>query len=222
MTDSQPRIALIHATAIAVEPVAAALHNAWPEARPVNILDDSLSPDLDAAGELSSALSDRIVALAQYAYDIGSKGILFTCSSFGPAIERAAGVLGIPVLKPNEAMFGAAVRQGGRVAMLYTFPPARVSMEREFREEARRLGSPAELTPILVDGAIEAIRRGDVETHNRLVAEAATRLYGFDSITLAHFSTSRALESVRAVTSVPVFTSPDAAVAKLRTLLGSH
>lgn len=214
-----PRIALIHATPIAMEPIHACFVSAWPEAETVNILEDSLSPDRAKVPELTEALTHRIVALAAYAVQSGSDAVLFTCSSFGKAIERAAAELPVPVLKPNEAMFEAAIAQGGRTAMLYTFPPARGGMEAEFHEEAARLQPSATIKSFLVDGAIEAVRGGDVETHNRLVANAASRLRGFDAIMLAHFSTARALESVRAVTQIPVFSSPDAAVAKLRRIL---
>ena len=65
----------------------------------------------------------------------------------------------------------------------------------------------------------DAVRTGDEATHNRLVSEAAAKLDGFDAITLAHFSTARARQAVQAVTTIPVLTSPDAAVAKLRRLL---
>lgn len=214
-----PRIALIHATPIAMDPIHACFVSAWPEAETVNILEDSLSPDRAKVPELTEALTNRIVALAAYAVQAGSDAVLFTCSSFGRAIEKAAAELPVPVLKPNEAMFEAAIAQGGRTAMLYTFPPARQGMEAEFQEEAARLQPSATIKSFLVDGAIEAVRGGDVESHNRLVANAAARLRGFDAIMLAHFSTARALESVRAVTQTPVFSSPDAAVAKLRKIL---
>ncbi|MBB5577614.1 MULTISPECIES: aspartate/glutamate racemase family protein [Rhizobium] len=214
-----PRIALIHATPIAMEPIHACFVSAWPEAETINILEDSLSPDRAKVAELTEGLTKRIAALAAYGVQAGSDAVLFTCSAFGQAIEKAAAELPVPVLKPNEAMFEAAISQGGRTAMLYTFPPARKGMEEEFLEEARRLQPSATIKSFLVDGAIEAIRGGDVETHNRLVANAAARLRGFDAIMLAHFSTARALEPVQAVTKIPVFGSPDAAVAKLRKLL---
>ncbi|WP_237684186.1 aspartate/glutamate racemase family protein [Pseudaminobacter soli (ex Zhang et al. 2022)] len=92
-------------------------------------------------------------------------------------------------------------------------------MEQEFREEAERVNPSATITSFLVQGAIEAIRAGDSATHDRLVSEAAGKLEGIDAITLAHFSTSRARAAVEAVTSIPVLTSPDAAVQKLRRLL---
>lgn len=214
-----PRIALVHATPIAMEPIRIAFESAWPEAERVNILEDSLSPDRARHVHLTEDLSERIVALTEYARMIGSDAVLFTCSSFGKAIEYAASTADIPVLKPNEAMFEAAIRQGGRTAMLYTFPPARDGMEAEFREEAARVDPSAEIVSFFVDGAIDAVRAGDEATHNRLVADAAAKLEGFDAITLAHFSTARALHAVRQVTAIPVLTSPDAAVAKLCRLL---
>jgi Asp/Glu/hydantoin racemase len=216
---TRPRIALIHATPVAIEPIKEALAAAWPEAEAVNILEDSLSPDLAAAGELTESLTERIVELGLYARRIGSGGILYTCSSFGPAIEKVAGLIDIPVLKPNEAMFEAAIRRGGRTAMIATFKPAQASMEIEFKDEAQRLSPEATITTFVVEPAMTALRAGDVETHNRLVAEKARDLADYDAIVLAHFSTSRAATAVRSVTNIPVLTSPDAAVAKLKRLV---
>lgn len=218
---SRPRIALIHATPVAIDPIKQALAAAWPDAEPVNILDDSLSPDRASMGELSDEMIERIVALARYARKIGANGVLFTCSAFGPAIEQAASVLDVPVLKPNEAMFEAALARGDNIAMIATFKPAQASMEAEFREDARRLSPRARLTTEVVEPAMDALRNGDAETHNRLVAEAARSMSGHDAIVLAHFSTARAAEAVRAATRVPVLTSPDAAVDKLKRLLAS-
>lgn len=214
-----PRIALVHATPVAMEPIRDAFKNLWPAAEPINILEDSLTPDRARSAEIPDALVDRIVALAKYGASTGSDAVLFTCSAFGPAIEYAATQLDIPVLKPNEAMFAAAIAKGGRSAMLYTFPPAKESMEQEFREEAARCGSDAQMESIFVPGAIDAVRQGDVATHNRLIAEAAKSLSGFRSVTLGQFSMARALADVQATTDTPVFSSPEQAVLKLRSLI---
>lgn len=220
MTSPSPRITLIHATPIAMEPIHAAFAALWPQAEAVDVLEAGLAIDRAKTPELSEDLSERVVDLARYAVRMKSAGVLFTCSAFGAAIERAAALLDIPVLKPNAAMFEAALQGGHRIAMLYTFPPSKDGMEAEFHEAAHERGSDATLHSVFVPGAIEAIRAGDAATHNRLIAEAAGKLHGFDAIILAHFSMARALEAVTAATHIPVWTSPEAAVRKLKRLLG--
>ena len=143
---ARPRIALIHATPVAIEPIRQAMATGRPEAEAVNLLDDSLSPDRAAVDDISDALTDRMVALARYARQTGAEGILFTCSAYGTAIEKVAGLVDVPVLKPNEAMFEAALSQARNIAMIATFAPSQASMEAEFAEEAKRLASDARLT----------------------------------------------------------------------------
>lgn len=215
-----PRIALIHATPVAVEPIRAAFATAWPDAELANLLDDSLTPDRARTSEITPVLTERIVSLARYARRFGSQAILFTCSSFGSAIQQASALLDVPVLKPNEAMFEAAIATGGRLAMIATFHPAKASMEAEFIEQAQSAGSKATLTTFVVEPAMAALKCGDARTHHRLVAQQAQELAGYDAIMLAHFSTAPAAATVRAAVRVPVLTSPDSAVAKLHRLLG--
>jgi Asp/Glu/hydantoin racemase len=215
-----PRIVLLHATPVAVEPVQAAFKQHWPEAELVNLLDDGLSADRAREPDLSPQMIERFVAFGRYGQLIGADGILVTCSAFGPAIERLAAELPIPVLKPNEAMFEAAIAQGRRIAMLATFAPAIGTMEAEFAEYVGRVPSPASLTTILVENAMAALRAGDADTHNRLIAEtAASRLDGFDTVMLAHFSTSRAAALVQQQVEIPVLSAPAAAVLRMRRLI---
>jgi hypothetical protein len=216
-----PRIVLIHAVVAAMAPIEDAFARLWPDAERVSVLDDSLSPDRARDADLTAAMRGRIAALGDYALGIGAHAILYTCSAFGPAIEALAARAPVPVLKPNEAMFEAALARGARIGMLATFAPSVATMEAEFREEAARLAPHATLETILVPGAIEAVKAGDAETHNRLVAARAPELAHCDAVMLAHFSTSRAKPAVEAVLSAPVLASPDAAVLKLRRTLRS-
>lgn len=213
-----PRIALIHATPVAVEPIKASFAAIWPDAEVANILDDSLSADRARTDDLTAAMVRRIGDLARYGASLGSTAVLFTCSAFGPAIEEAARSLPIPVLKPNEAMFEEALASGRRIGMVATFGPAVSTMEDEFRTDAARLQPAASLKTILCAEAMTALRSGDADTHNRLVADQCAELADVDAIMLAHFSTSRALAAAQDRTSVPVLSSPDAAVRKLQRL----
>ena len=213
------RIVLLHATPVAMAPIQAAFAERWPEAETVNLLDDGLSIDRAREPDLSEDMIERFVAFGRYAHRIGADGILATCSAFGPALDRLANTLPIPVLKPNEAMFQAAIAQGSKIGMLATFGPAIATMAEEFEEFTVRAGKAATLRTVLVQGAMDRLRQGDAETHNRLVAEQAPALADCDAIMLAHFSTSRAAAAVRAVSAVPVLTAPDAAVDRIRSLV---
>lgn len=212
MANNNPRIVLLHATAVAIEPIQAAFRDRWQEAQVVNLLDDSLSVDRASEPELTEKMIERFVSFGRYARRVGADGILVTCSAFGPAIQRLADDLPIPVLKPNEAMFRAAIGLGRKLGMLATFAPSVVTMTDEFSEFAAEDRSDATLQTIVVDGAMDRLRAGDAEEHNRLVAARASELANCDAIMLAHFSTSRAAALTRAAVSTPVLTAPDAAV----------
>lgn len=214
------RIVLLHATPVAIDPVKLAFAELWPGAELVNLLDDSLSPDRAKTDDLTPQMIERFVSLGRYAFSTGADAILVTCSAFGPAIEQMAAELPIPVLKPNEAMFHAALAQGENIAMVATFRPAVVTMEAEFNDYVRQAGSKARLTTIVVEPAMTALRAGDAETHNRLIADLADKLTGFDTVMLAHFSTSRAQPALSSQITVPVLSAPGAAVQRLRELIG--
>jgi aspartate/glutamate racemase len=212
------RIVLLHATPVAMDPVKAAMASLWPEAESVNLLDDGLTIDRAKEGdELSEELIERFVDFGRYAQRIGADGVLITCSAFGPAIDRMEEELTVPVLRPNEAMFREAIAAGDRIGMLATFAPSVATMEDEFRQFAD--GSSATLETIVVPDAIDLLRQGDAESHNRLLAEAAPQLAGYDAIMLAHFSTSRAADSVRSAVDVPVLAAPEAAVNRMKSLV---
>lgn len=216
------RIALIHALRHSPPPIEAAFARAWPAARLMNLLDDSLSADLAREGSLTAAMTERFLALSRYAAGTGADGILFTCSAFGPCIEAVASRHApMPVLKPNEAMIEeacAAARAAAgsgrrpRIGLLASFAPTLESMPPEFPGDV-------ELVPALAAGALAALDAGDAAAHDRLAAEAARGLADCDVIALAQFSLARAAPAVEAAAGRPVFTTPDSAVRTLRRLL---
>ena len=211
-----PRIALIHATPAAVGPIVAEFAAAWPAADLVNILDDSLSKDRARDGRLTAAMERRFDVLSDYALSLGADAILFTCSAFGPAIERVASRLAVPVLKPNEAMFAEALTSGRRIGMLATFAPSIPSMEDEFRADAARAGAAVELRSRLVPGALDALNAGRPDEHARHIVEAARALGECDAIMLAQFSMAPVADALRRAVTRPILTSPASAVAKLK------
>lgn len=215
------RIALIHATPLAVQPVAAAFASLWPQAQCMNLLDDTLSVDLAKAGLLNEAMTQRMVGLARYAKSYGAQGILFTCSAFGPAIERASQEVGVPTLKPNEAMFDAALAQcanlgrKSRIGLLTTFAPAATSMAEELEAAVSQSGLQVCIDSSCATEAMSALNSGDTARHDALIVESALKLKDCDVLLLGQFSMARAKALVEATTGIPTLTSPESAVKRL-------
>ena len=213
------RLALIHALAASVAPTNEVLARDWPEAERINLLDDSLSADLARKGQLDAAMTARFIALADYAVGTGADAILFTCSAFGPCIEAVQRRHAPrPVLKPNEAMVDEAVAlaAGGRVGLVASFAPTLASMPAEF--PAGTL-----LHTALAEGAMAALDSGDGVAHDAAVARAAAQLVKQQRctvVTLAQFSMARARAAVQQACGVPVLTTPESAVRRLRARMG--
>jgi hypothetical protein len=215
-----PRIALIHALEASMAPINAAFARDWPEALRMNLLDDSLSADLARAVRLDTAMTARFVTLADYAVALGAQAILFTCSAFGPCIDAVKAHLmrnaPMPVLAPNEAMIDEALalareRGGAPIGLVASFAPTLATMPGEFPP-----GTP--LRTAHAADALEALQAGDAAAHDAAAAAAAARLAaeGCRVIALAQFSLARAAPAAAARTGLPVLTTPESALRRLR------
>jgi hypothetical protein len=221
-----PRIALIHATPLAIEPVNSSFKKLWPEASLQNILDDSLSKDHAAAGHLTADMVERFIDLAQYAKRAGCQGILFTCSAFGEAIEAAAAAVAMPTLKPNDAMFEDALRAALKdhendaevlnIGLVATFAASIVSMSEEFNALTAGLEREVKLHSLFVPNAMDALALGHAQEHHRLIAEGVQTMPACDVIMLAQFSMAAAQTLAQTKTSAPILTSPECAVLALQ------
>ena len=206
-----PRVVLIHAIEMAINPIMKAFKVHWPEVETINILDDSLSRDRAKSDVLDGKMMGRFLRLGEYALSIDADGILFTCSAFGPAIEAVAKQHKIPVLKPNEAMFSMALKQGKNIGMLVTFENSIKVMSQEFDAMAKTRNSAATLNVKLVKDAISILKQGLIDEHNRLIADTAKELKDCDALMLAQFSMANAWNAVSEQLDIPILTAPDAA-----------
>lgn len=223
---SAPRIALIHATPLAIQPVNSSFQKLWPEAKLQNILDDSLSRDLAALGHLTADMVERFIDLAQYAKRVGCQGILFTCSAFGEAIEAAAAATGIPTLKPNEAMFEEALQVALKakpnaadplnIGLVATFAASIDSMREEFMALTANMNRVVNLHGVHVPMAMEALAKGQSQEHDQRIAVGIENMPTCDVIMLAQFSMAAAQTLAQTKTTAPVLTSPDCAVIALQ------
>lgn len=222
-----PRIALIHATALAIEPINSAFARHWPQTQRMNLLDDSLSVDGARDGSLTDDMTLRFVDLALYAVSTGWTGILFTCSAFGPAIEAAGNASGVPTLKPNEAMFEQALAlatQGRAVklGLIATFQASIPSMSEELQAMAAGRRISIDLRTAFVPEAMDDLAQGRAADHHREIAEAARQSADCDAVMLAQFAMAAVNPIVPHELKCQVLSSPDCAVLALKQRMPAH
>jgi Asp/Glu/hydantoin racemase len=207
---------------VAIDPVVDAFRQLWPAARVTNLLEDSLAPDLAAAGSITPAITARFVELAQYSERCGADAVLFTCSAFGTAIEEAKRLVRIPVLKPNEAMLDEALQAGSNVAVLATFEPTIPSLKSELQKLALDRGIELMIKTRAIPAAVTALQQGRGAEHDSLIVAAAKDIGKCDALVLSQFSMARAAPGIPQTPGRKVLTSPESAVNRLKQMFGAR
>ncbi len=219
----QKTLGLIHTSATLV-PLFAELCNKYlPNLKVFNIVDDSLIKNTIACGELTASTSRRVVNYAGSAEEAGADYILFTCSSIGPAVEAAAALTGVPVLRVDQPMADIAVQTGKRIGVIATLSTTLEPTSDLVRRRAVAAGKEMELVPVLCEGAFDALMSGDAATHDAKVGAALKQLSKrVDVILLAQASMARVVDTLdEADRQIPILASPPIAMQYLATLLNS-
>jgi Asp/Glu/hydantoin racemase len=164
------------------------------------VLRHDVRSDLLERAEQQGGLTDAIRkdtadALARLASN--SDAVLLTCSTIGPAVEDARGLVDIPVLRVDEALARDAVSRGGRVVVLCAVETTLGPTESLFRDAAKDTGALIEVR--LVKGAWAEFRAGRPDRYHAIVAQAADEAYrgGAKVVALAQASMTGAAKLAR-------------------------
>lgn len=167
----------------------------------------------EAAGHLTDEIRDEAAELLR-GLATGVDAVLFTCSTVGPAAERADLLAPVPVLRVDGALASAAIAKAaagkGRVDVLCavqtTVEPTHALFERMAD------GTEVTIRMHLAPGAWDQFRAGDIPAYHRLVAEAADKLYAAGAEVIAFAQASMAGAAALCKNGTPL-TSPAAGLA---------
>ena len=218
---SQKTLGLVHTSATLVPVFAELCSKYLPGVKVFNIVDDSLIKNTIACGELTASTSKRVVNYAASAEEAGADYILFTCSSIGAAVETAATLTGVPVLRVDQPMADKAVSSGKKIGVIATLSTTLEPTSDLVRRRAIAAGKEIELKAVLCEGAFDALMSGDAATHDKKVGDALKQLVNeVDVIVLAQASMARVVDTLSdAEKKVPILASPPIAMEYLATIL---
>ncbi len=188
-----------------------------PDVETFNIVDDSLIKDVIKKGELKPNTAARVVHHIQAAEDAGADVILVTCSSIGAAIETAATLSTVPVIRVDQAMADEAVQISDRIGVIATLPTTLKPTSDLVKRRAEVAGKNVTIISKLCEGAFEALMSGNATKHDTMVADALKELMKeVDVIVLAQASMSRVVDGLTQDEKlIPILASPAIAMKKL-------
>ncbi len=210
-------LGLIHTSATLVPVFQQLIRQHLEGIRFFNIVDDSLIKDVIDKGVLTPATARRVAGHVASAEAAGADHILVTCSSIGWAVETAATLSSVPVLRVDQPMADLAVQTGRRIGVVATLPTTLEPTSDLVVRRAAAAGKTIELTSYLCEGAFEALMNGDASRHDDLVANALKELgKTVDVLVLAQASMARVVEMLPdADKQVPILSSPALAIEHL-------
>lgn len=221
-TDPTPTLALIHTSPTLAPTFAELCRRHLPEVKIFHMVDESLIQDTVRAGSLRKTTIRRLIGQIASAEAAGAATVLVTCSSIGPGVTLAQQLFDIPVLRIDDAMAEAAVRQARTIGVLATLRTTLDPTTALLRRKAAEAGRAVELVECLCEDAFPALLAGDTATHDRLVRQGLLEdLKAVDLIVLAQASMARVVATLApGELCAPVLSSPELAVLRARQALG--
>jgi Asp/Glu/hydantoin racemase len=222
MTRPLARLGLVHTSVTLVPAFEQLCRERLPGVSVFNLVDDSLIKDVIAQGRLRSPTARRVVEHVAAAEAAGADTILVTCSSIGRAVETAATLVDVPVIRVDRAMAERAVATGPRVGVIATLPTTLDPTADLIARCAEATGREVTVTARLCEGAFEALMAGDAAAHDAMVAEALQHLAAeVDVIALAQASMARVVATLPPDPArPPILASPPLAIDALAARLG--
>lgn len=214
------RLGLLHTSATLV-PVFAQLCKAkLPGVTVFNLVDDSLIKDVIVHGKLRPQTARRVTQHVAAAEDAGADYIMVTCSSIGAAVETAATLASVPVLRVDQPMADRAVTTGKRIGVIATLPTTLEPTTDLVRRRAASADRDVTITPRLCEGAFDALMSGDAATHDAMVVIVLRELASqVDVVALAQASMARVVDMLpESDRRIPILASPPLAVDYLATV----
>jgi Asp/Glu/hydantoin racemase len=208
------QLGLIHTSATLVPFFQQLCSARLPGVEVFHLSDDSLIKDVIRRGRLTPTTARRVVQHVASAESAGADYILVTCSSIGRAVEVAAGLVNVPVLRVDQPMADKAVQTGRKIGVIATLPTTLEPTADLIQRRAETAGKSIELYSRLCEGAFDALMSGDAKKHDGMVATALKDLVSrVEVVVLAQASMARVVEGLASEDRrVPILASPALAV----------
>lgn len=173
-----------------------------------NIVDEFLISNTIREGCFSSYNRERLLSDMALADREESDLLVVTCSSLTPYVLELQSNIKTPLITIDVNMCAEAAKSGGNITVLATVPTAVAPVINRIEDNLRKDGKTALVSSLLEEEAMSALKRGDIETHDKLLVSLAETSPKTDLFVLAQASMVTAEEKIEKATGKKVLSSP--------------
>lgn len=162
------QIAIVHTALATIDIMKKLINQSIPGAEIINFLDDSILPMLMEDEDSLTYAFEKILTYARFAEKQGAAIFFNACSSIGEFKDYAKGKINIPVVRVDDAVSDMAAKEHGPIAVLATL---KTTLAPSCRLLEKKCKTGTVIHPFLAEGAFDALKSGDREKHNALIAK---------------------------------------------------
>lgn len=209
------KIALIHTTPVTVEPLKKLIKEKEPEIEIINIVDDSILPELINNQADISLVEARVKYYIKTAAEQGADLVMSACSSIGEIFDQENEKYEIPILRIDSAMAEKSVENAEKIGVAATLETTLKPSIELIQKKAAVRNKEVEIKTVLADSAYQELMAGNQAGHDRLLAEKLKELSAeVDIVVLAQASMARVVRVLPQKIQSKFLTSPELGIQK--------
>lgn len=192
------KIDVIHANSSAVEPLESIFRETFPDISIQNHINEKMLAEVESAGQVNARALRMFAGEVCSAADSQADGIIVACSVFCSFIDTVKPFIECPIIAVDAPAIEKAAESGNKIGILATTAASAPACEKKLEVIAQNKGYLLSYEHGIVTKAMEALKAGDYETHDRLIVDKARDLkdLGCDVLLLSQVTMARAKEAM--------------------------
>lgn len=214
------KLAIIHTTPVTIEPLKELATKVIGDCEIINLVDDSILPQLSKNGGNIQEIAERWESYAKVAEQLGADCILNACSSIGELVSYTQPKVTTPIVRIDDEMAEFAIHSATKIGVAATLETTLKPTLELLKQKALEKNKQVEFEPILVASAYQKLIANDKDGHDLDLSIALRALAKkVDLVVLAQASMARVVSTFNKEEQSQFVTSPELGMnAVLRTL----
>ncbi|SKA85361.1 hypothetical protein SAMN05428976_10780 [Clostridium sp. USBA 49] len=190
-------LVIIHTTPVTIELLKNIASELKIDCNIVNILDDSILPEINSLGYIPEDVKYRFNNYLVNASTLKPDAILCACSSIGELVELGKDLVKVPVLRIDEQMTKIAVERGSKIGVAATLASTLKPTINLILNKSKELGKEISIDKLLIEEVGNLLNKGKEDQYDKIVSSKLIELLrNNDIVVLAQASMTRTIKLI--------------------------